>query len=82
MVINFGQADFAAGEELGLPPFAVTALTRSNLTLVLQGYDRRGQFRAQIEQLSDDELVKMGRSLRRLCYPRTVAPSGGQKVCV
>ena len=34
-----------------------------------------GQFRAEIAKMSDAELLSLGRSLRRLCYPRVVAPT-------
>jgi hypothetical protein len=34
-----------------------------------------GQFRAEIAKMSDAELLRLGRSLRRLCYPRVVAPT-------
>lgn len=33
------------------------------------------KFRAEIEKISDDELLKLGRELRKLVYPKVVSPA-------
>ena len=43
------------------------------MSISVQEFDVQ-QFRAEIAKMSDAELISLGRSLRSLCYPRTVAP--------
>jgi hypothetical protein len=44
------------------------------MAIAFQEFDVQ-QFRTKVSKMPDAELISLGRSLRRLCYPRVVAPT-------